>query len=354
MTAGSLRRVAALKWRDVEAGGETDGVPGFEWVAPSDLMINESYQRNLGENSVALIRRIVARWSWHKFKPPSVARTEAGIEVIDGQHTAIAAASHPGIARIPVMVVAIGDAASRADAFLGHNRDRVGITPMQMHFAALVAAEPIAVEVAALCAAAGIRILKSPPAHGVYQPRDTVAVQGLRALVGRRHKAAARVLGVLAAAACAPVSAAGLRAAEMLLFDPEYAGEVEPDRLAATIAGLAAKAEAEAKLFAAAHKVPIWRALGIQWFLDLVRPARGKVALLQRHEWDAPASNRPLFEPPFAAKLILHKRPRWSTEDKASPRFPYAWYLWDYQHESEPVIRWLADPDKPAPTGRLL
>ena len=77
--------------------------------------------------------------------------------------------------------------------------------------------------------------------------------------------------------------------------------------------------------------------------LHVVYPQRGKVAILQRHEFDAPKANWPLFEPPFAQKLILSKRPRWSTADKASPRFPYAWYVWDWRHEGAPIIRWLDD-----------
>lgn len=90
--------------------------------------------------------------------------------------------------------------------------------------------------------------------------------------------------------------------------------------------------------------------------LELTKATQGKVAILQRHEFDAPASNRPLFQLPFAAKLILHKRPRWSDgPDKASPRFPYAWYLWDWAHQGPPILRWLPDPDKSAPaSGALL
>jgi hypothetical protein len=92
----------------------------------------------------------------------------------------------------------------------------------------------------------------------------------------------------------------------------------------------------------------------IQRALKIVEPVRGKVAILQRHEFDAPKSNHPLFEPPFAAKLVLHKRPRWSDENKASPRFPYAWYLWDFRHQGPPILRYLPDPDKPQTEGRLL
>jgi hypothetical protein len=42
----------------------------------------------------------VANWDWRRFKPPVVARTATGLEVIDGQHTAIAAASHPDVLQI--------------------------------------------------------------------------------------------------------------------------------------------------------------------------------------------------------------------------------------------------------------
>ena len=91
--------------------------------------------------------------------------------------------------------------------------------------------------------------------------------------------------------------------------------------------------------------------------LDLVKPQLGKVAILQRHEFDAPAKNHPLFKPPFAAKLVLHKRPWWVERKPGDdgPRFPYAWYLWDWRHQGPPILRYLPDPDKPAKAvGELL
>lgn len=92
----------------------------------------------------------------------------------------------------------------------------------------------------------------------------------------------------------------------------------------------------------------------IQRALELTRARRGKVAMLQRHEFDAPKTNHPLFEPPFAAKLILPRRPRWSDEpDKASPRFPYAWYLWDWTHVGPAILRYLPD-SRGDRTGDLL
>lgn len=89
--------------------------------------------------------------------------------------------------------------------------------------------------------------------------------------------------------------------------------------------------------------------------LELTKPSEGKVAILQRHEFLAPKSNHLLFRRPFpfAAKLVLPCRPRWSDADKASPRFPYAWYLWDWRHQGPPILRYLPDPDK-APAQEAL
>jgi len=90
----------------------------------------------------------------------------------------------------------------------------------------------------------------------------------------------------------------------------------------------------------------------IQRALDLTKLRGGKVAMLQRHEFDAPATNHPLFQAPFAAKLVLPRRPRWSDEpETASPRFPYAWYLWDWRHSGPPILRYLPYPRSTKPAN---
>lgn len=90
----ALRGVKAINLSGVEAGIAETAPPAFEWVDPGTLLIDEGYQRNLSERSIKLVRKICARWDWRRFKPPVCARTERGLEVIDGQHTAIAACSH--------------------------------------------------------------------------------------------------------------------------------------------------------------------------------------------------------------------------------------------------------------------
>ncbi len=84
----------------------------------------------------------------------------------------------------------------------------------------------------------------------------------------------------------------------------------------------------------------IWHAI------ELMTPVRGKIAILQRTDYDAAKSRRGLFatHPAFSHKLVLHRRPRWihdkpKSEQKA-PRFQYAWFLWDLAKDASqpPVI----------------
>lgn len=65
--------------------------PISEWVDPATLLVNATYQRDLSERSIQLIRKIIGGWDWTRFKPPVCSLGDRGIEVIDGQHTAIAA-----------------------------------------------------------------------------------------------------------------------------------------------------------------------------------------------------------------------------------------------------------------------
>ena len=111
--------------------------------------------------------------------------------VVDGQHTAIAAAMHPDVSEIPIMIVPADSRAAQANAFVGHNRDRLNITPMQMHFAALAAGDEDAMTIDQVCQRAGVKMLRTPPAANVYRPAETVAVNA----IGARIKPARRPEG---------------------------------------------------------------------------------------------------------------------------------------------------------------
>jgi hypothetical protein len=264
----SVRPIAALQWSDIEPGGADMARPRFIDVAPGRLFVDESYQRNLSEHSRRLIRKIVADFDWKRFKPPVVVAIDGGYEVIDGQHTAIAAASHPAIEEIPVMVVEAPEREQRAAAFIGHNRDRLGVTAMQLHFAAVAAGDPEASMVAAICEAAGVRILRvGPGQRGNFKPGDTMAVAAIKTLCTRHGREKAEtIVRLLARAELRPISAAEIRAAELLITDAAYCGEVEPAALTATIVQHEIALAREARLFSAAHKLPYWKALAVTWF----------------------------------------------------------------------------------------
>jgi hypothetical protein len=253
--------------------------PTIEWVAPSSLFVEDAYQRQLSRNSLTLIRKIVAGWNWAHVKPPIVARlTEAGLRekaqgalskhspcyaVIDGQHTAIAAVTHGGIARLPVVVVTLPDEDLRARAFIAHNRDRLHLTPMQMHYAALAAGDEAARAVNAACLLAGVHICRVQPA--AWKPGDTVAVAAIAALVkSSGAEAAAGVLEILAEARRAPIAADEIKAVHALLHD-----EARP--CAATELAAVVKSDTRevwqrlAGPIAQERKVPLWRALADLW-----------------------------------------------------------------------------------------
>lgn len=197
--------------------------PEVTWIDPRELLVDDAYQRNLSERSVALIRRIAAGWDWRKFKAPNCAWTEDGLEIIDGQHTAIGAACRSDIAEIPVLITEAAEQADRAAAFIGLNRDRVSITATQLHAAALTAGDDEAVAIEEACKPNGITVLKSQPGAGRFKPRQTMAVAAIGALVRKHGEDGARhVLAVCAEAELAPIQANQIKAVELLLTDPEF------------------------------------------------------------------------------------------------------------------------------------
>jgi hypothetical protein len=150
------RLIAPIEINGFEPGGTPRALPIFEMVKRETLLVDEGYQRDSSERSLKLVRKIVAGWDWARNKPPVAVLTDAGLELIDGQHTAIAAATHPDIAEIPVMIIEAPERADRAGAFISHNRDRVAVTATQLHVAAIAAGDAEAQAVQRVCLDAGV------------------------------------------------------------------------------------------------------------------------------------------------------------------------------------------------------
>lgn len=263
----SHRPITPVEINGFVPGGTPRAEPIFEWVDPTTLLVDEGYQRDLGRRSLALIRRIVSGWDWARFKCPIAVMTDAGLELIDGQCTSIAAATHPAVEKIPVMIVEASERQDRASAFVGHNRDRIAVTPTQIHVAALVSGDHDAVGIDRVCQAAGVTILRMP-SKSTYAVGETLSVTAIASLVrGRGEAGAEGVLKCLTAAGCAPLTQMHIKAADLLLHNAEYSREIDAERLAAVISTMGPKIDSEAKVFVAAHpSTPLWKAMAICWF----------------------------------------------------------------------------------------
>lgn len=261
---GTLRPIRPLAFPTFDATNVPTAAPLIEWMAPSDLLVEAAYQRDLSPKSMDLIKRIAERWDWRRFKPPIVAWSERGFEIIDGQHTAIGAATR-GIDRIPVLVVEATDLTDRASAFVGHNQDRLAITPVQMHQAKLAAGDEDALTAQQVIDRAGAKLVVGAYGARGWKPGETVAITTIDQLAKRRGAMhARRVIEVLVKAFAAPVSASGIKAVDMLMFRPEFA-DIDLEHLPAAIIS-AGDVEKEAKLDAKTHGITAWEAMGRIWF----------------------------------------------------------------------------------------
>ncbi|WP_421590913.1 hypothetical protein [Shinella sp. M27] len=249
----------------------TTGMPIFETIDPAKLFVDPAYQRDIGERGLRQIRRVVEGFDWAKFKPPICAYADHDgatvLKVLDGQHTAIAAASNPYITEIPVMIVEADDTASQAKAFIGQNTQNLAVTNLQLHQAAIAAADEDALTLELTCAAANVKLLRTPNSYTGDGSRQTIAVKQIESLIARRGRIVARrILEVIADAERGPITATQIKAAEMLLTDREYADQIDPADLTSAIVDLLYTAEEEAKFYVISHKVTLWKALGVVWF----------------------------------------------------------------------------------------
>lgn len=219
-----LRPVSAISLpTKIDAMKYVPELPEMRLIDPRSLLIETTYQRDLSTKSINLIRRIANGWSWDKFKPPICSEADGRLVIVDGQHTAIAAASHPAIKEIPVMVTRASRIERRAAAFVSHNRDRLVMTPAQIFYGDLAAGDKDAKGVMECVVKAGASVPRLPVARGEWKPgqissvgeiRDSFRVGGAAMLE--------RMLRIAAASKVAPLSKTLLRALRLILADEAF------------------------------------------------------------------------------------------------------------------------------------
>lgn len=275
VSMSSLRKIAPLKDTQgrVVPGGLIEPRPTFCSVAPTSLLVDETYQRSLSERSERMIREIVRDWSWASYKAPVCVETANDLVIIDGQHTAIAAATR-GIGFIPVLVVAADSIEEQAKAFLGQNTRRLNVTKMQIFQAAVAAGDEDACTAKQVCERASVKILMSP--RDVYSARETLAVTAVVSLAKRQGAMVARqIIEAVADAGVEPIKAIHLRAAELVMRDHSYASDrMSYPELTATIAHHRNREDFETSRLAAAMDVAAYKALATLWSKGRIRVAK--------------------------------------------------------------------------------
>lgn len=218
------RAVTALKLTSLKPAAISAAMPAVRVVAPTQLIIETAYQRALSKKSQDMIRRIVNRWDWIKFKPPICAEHGGALFVIDGQHTAIAAATHPGISKILVLVVGAAAVETRAEAFVSHNRDRLKMSALQVFHAEAVAGDAAARAMLKIVASEGGSIPKYVPQPAYAKPGQLTAIGEMRrAYEVDGPEKFGRLVRILVKSGVAPIPRSLGRALRMILTRPDLA-----------------------------------------------------------------------------------------------------------------------------------
>lgn len=257
-----LRPIKPMSFPDVTPATAFGKPPEVRWVDPKTLFVDATYQRELSERSIRLIRSVIASFKWNRFELPTVVETEGRqLHIIDGQHTAIAAATL-SIALIPVLIVEAETLAERARAFVGHNVDRVQVSPFDIYQALLASGDPDAQDIANVCARAGVRLRQFAQTSRI-EPGDTKALGLIRRLVKKRGVQKARkVLQCLAEAKLAPIPGGAITAVENLFADDK---DLDFAALARIILADGESGLGKARGTASRERIAYWRVLYDRW-----------------------------------------------------------------------------------------
>lgn len=270
--SSNLRPIKPMVFPDLKPAVVEGEKPSLKWIEPTSLLVDATYQRDLSERSIRLIRKMIESFAWNRLKPPIVVQAgPASLHIVDGQHTAIVAATL-GIPQIPVFVVKADTLDERARAFVGHNSDRIVVSPFDIYRALLASGDPYAVDVSNVCKRAGVRLRVISPSSAI-SVGDTAAIGLVRAMVKRRGVIPARkVMQCLVNAKRAPITGAEIIAAERIFCQERQYIDLEVLTAAIRVDGDAGLAKALIK--AKTDRSPAWREVANRWLRHIDREAK--------------------------------------------------------------------------------
>jgi hypothetical protein len=166
--------------------------PTLEWRAVGELMIDETYQREINAGaSQTLIRRIAMFWDWGLCQPLAVSRRDGRLLIVDGQHRASAAKLRGDIPHLPCVITSYASAGDEAAAFVALNQMRRPLNALDLFKAAVAAQDDEALLILKAITDAGLKIAK----HSNYtrwKVGDIANIGGIQRFYRRGGEAATR------------------------------------------------------------------------------------------------------------------------------------------------------------------
>lgn len=215
------RKIEPLK--DLKEKSRDPGEPPESiLVSPSQLVINEDYQRELSKSALKHILKMAENWDWGKFTSLSIAKTDYPdiYEVVDGQRSAIAAATNGHIKLLPALLSKSNSLKTNASNFIGINDSRIPLTRGAIYAAEIAAQDETAISVECALSETGARLLTVPPVNNIFKIGDTMSVSALKALVNKKGQPRLiRILNIAVKGEAAPITANLIKAIDVALPD---------------------------------------------------------------------------------------------------------------------------------------
>lgn len=265
LASEGLVRIEPITGLDIVPNKVRSKSPDPITIRPEECYVDREYQRSLSRSSMRLIHKIVTDWDWTKFKAPIVTKDEQGrYLIIDGQHTAIAAATHPDIDKIPALFVPLTDVADQAKSFIGHNTARIPVSSLDLYHARITAGEELVVQANKILNENGITVVRSLQGRNhQWLANQTMATSTILKILDKHGLPKfVPVVEFIQQCAFSPISADHWRFVEGLLAIPSTDQPYTPSMMLEVIKATHQQdAINEASKIAASMEVPKWQGL---------------------------------------------------------------------------------------------
>ena len=152
--------------------------PFLEWIEVEKLVVDSTYQREIGRRGMLNVHQIAEHFDWSKFAPVIVAPVEGGqFAIVDGQHRTTAAILRAQ-KKVPCQVVQ-ADRAKQAAAYAAVSGNVTKTTAQQLYHAKVAARDTQALTLAEVCAAGGVEIVRRNFVQSQIKVGQTQAVGAL-------------------------------------------------------------------------------------------------------------------------------------------------------------------------------